>query len=179
MASKVAFVLGGANTLFADLEAAFQLGLRPDTTIMTNDTARDWKTDVDHWVTLHTEKMVGWMAIREEQGLPEAKHYWTSNTKTVPREHKAMYNYVTSWDGSSGLLGVTVALELGYSKIILCGIPLDKEAAHYFDDAPWPDAPRYRSAWTKRLSEMQGRVKSMGGYTARLLGQPDEDWLYG
>lgn len=175
---KVAFVLGGANTLSSDHERALKLlGREPDTMIMTNDTARDWKGDVPHFCTLHTEKMPKWIADRKAQGLPDALNYWTSNVKTIPPEHKGLYRNVKSWNGSSGLLGVTVALHLGYEKVILCGVPLDKKACHYFDDKDWMDAPRYRSAWTKHLHLMKGKVKSFTGWTNLILGEPTEEWL--
>lgn len=173
---KVAFVMGGANTLQADLEAAKSL-VKPHTLIFTNHIGRDWEGIVPHWVTLHTEKMPKWIREREDKGLPPAETFWTSNTKTIPPEHQNLYSHVPSWDGSSGLLAVTVAMWLGYEKIILCGVPLDKKACHYDDKDPWMDAPRYRSAWTKRLKLLKGRVKSLSGWTKEILGAPSPEWL--
>jgi hypothetical protein len=175
---RVAFVLGGANCLYDDLDEAFEI-VSPDTIIATNNAGRDFPHDLPHWVTLHTEKMPEWMAEREKMGYPKAEFFWTSNTKTIPIEHSNLYNYVPSWDGSSGLLAVTVALFLGYRRIILCGVPLDKKAAHYDDDAPWMDAPRYRSAWNRRMDCMQGKVKSFSGWTKMKLGYPTRGWCYG
>jgi len=170
--------MGGANTLPSDQEKALALIKNPpDTLIMTNDTGRDYFGRLPHWVTLHTEKMPQWIQERKEKGYPDADNFWTSNVKTIPKEHRTLYRRVPSWDGSSGLLGITVALHLGYEKIILCGIPLDKKACHYFDDGEWMDAPRYRSAWTRNLRAMKGKVKSFTGWTSLILGAPDEVWL--
>ncbi len=173
---KTAFVLGGADTLREDLSKALDL-VKPDTYITTNHAGRDLEGEVPHWVTLHTEKMPIWMAERKEKGLPDASQLWTSNTKTIPEEHKHLYKHVPTWDGSSGLLAITVAFYLGYERVILCGVPLDKKANHYDDDNPWMDAPRYRSAWTKRLHIIKGRVKSFSGWTNLILGVPTGDWL--
>lgn len=178
MRQKVAFVLGGAKTLREDLNYALALlDGQPDTWIACNHAGRDLVGTLDHWCTLHTEKMPAWIEQREERGLGPVGTFWTSNVKTIPPEHENLYQKVVSWDGSSGLLAITVALHLGYEKIILCGIPLDKKEEHYDYPGVWMDAPRYRSAWSKHLSEMNGLVKSPSGWTALLLGEPTKEWL--
>lgn len=174
---KVAFVLGGANTLHDDIFKASELA-NPDAFIATNHAGRDFDIDsVYHWVTLHTELMPGWIDERRASGRHELYQLWTSNVKTIPPEHDGLYNHVKSWDGSSGLLAVSVALHLGYERIILCGIPLDKKADHYDYPGPWMDAPRYRRAWVKHLDDMKGKVKSFNGWTSLILGEPTEAWL--
>ena len=175
---KIAFVLGGANTLHEEFDRALSI-VEPDTIIATNNAGRDFPTDLPHWVTLHTELMPGWMAERKAMGLPDAGQMWTSNTKTIPPEHAGLYNHVPSWDGSSGLLAITVALHLGYDRILLCGVPMDKLAAHYDDDKPWMDAPRYRAAWNRHMHKMRGKVKSWSGWTRLKLGAPTDDWICG
>lgn len=174
---QVAFVLGGANTLADDLIRANEL-VQPSTLIATNHAGRDFDGILPHWVTLHTELMPGWIAERSEKGYPDAEKFWTSNTKTIPPEHAALYNHVPTWDGSSGLLAITVAFHLGFEKIILCGVPLDKKACHYNDDQPWMDAPRYRGAWLKYMPHMLGRVKSFTGWTNLKFGEPTMEWLH-
>lgn len=174
---KVALVLGGANTLHTDFEHALLIHPGPYTIIATNNAGRDYHGILHNWVTLHTEKMPKWVKERREHGLPDAEQFWTSNTKTIPKEHEELYNHVPTWDGSSGLLAVSVALWLEYDKVILCGVPLDKQAAHYDDDAPWMDAPRYRAAWTKRLKILKGKVKSFNGWTSLILGEPTRAWI--
>lgn len=179
--SDVAFVLGGAKTLHEDWNAALQL-VTPHTYIATNETGRDFAGDLPHWCTLHTEKITDWYIERlfDRPGKVVGQ-FWTSNIKTLPNnefltpEH---FQHVQSWDGSSGLLAVSVAIALGYQKIILCGVPLDKKAGHYFSpDVPWMDGPRYRHAWIKHQEEMIPRVKSMSGWTQILLGAPTEEWI--
>lgn len=176
--ARVAFVLGGANCLHRDLRVAESL-VSPSTIVATNNAGRDYPGELPHWVTLHTELMPAWIAERESAGLPPAQNFWTSNVKTIPPEHERLYNRVESWDGSSGLLAITVALALGYDKIILCGVPLEKRAAHYDDDRPWDDAPRYRAAWSRHMHLMEGKVKSFSGWTWLKLGAPTEEWIYG
>lgn len=176
MNRRVAFVLGGADTLDSDILRANELAA-PGTIIATNHAGRDLDGILPHWVTLHTEKMPEWVAERKTKGYPDAERFWTSNTKTIPPEHKLLYSHVPTWDGSSGLLAITVALHLGYDKIILCGVPLEKTSCHYDDDQPWMDAPRYRAAWTKHMHYMEGKVKSFTGWTEYRLGAPTREWL--
>ena len=151
----------------------------PDTVIAANGAGRDYPDALPHWVTLHTEKMPAWKEEREAAGLPPVGQFWTSNTKTIPPEHSDLYQHVESWDGSSGLLAITVALHLGFDKIILCGVPLDKKAAHFDYPGDWLDAPRYRSAWLRRMGDMLGKVKSFSGWTHRKFGSPTQEWLDG
>lgn len=87
--------------------------------------------------------------------------------------------------GTSGLFAVKIALALGSSKIIICGIPMDG-SGHYFDPpdakknntddfsnkagfAPWHDVARIQIA--------SDRVRSMSGRTAQLFGKPTKEWV--
>jgi hypothetical protein len=71
--------------------------------------------------------------------------------------------------GSSSLLGIQAALMvLGYGRVILCGCPLEGP-----DRAGKPNLYEpYRKGYEARKKEMQGRVKSMSGWTRDFLGSP-------
>ena len=90
------------------------------------------------------------------------------------------------WDisfpgGTSGMFGCYIGLAMGYSKIILAGIPMDG-TGHFFDP-PWvgtveltQDAEKI--VWTQAANGLfRGRVKSMSGNTRKWLGEPTEDWI--
>jgi len=75
--------------------------------------------------------------------------------------------------GSSALLGVQAALLLGYNRIILCGCPLtgkNEQNGSY---------ENFRNGWIPRVREIDGRVRSMSGWTKELLGAPTQEWLDG
>ena len=57
------------------------------------------------------------------------------------------------------------------------GVPLTREAEHYDKPGLWRDAGNYRKGWVEHATTMNGRVRSMSGWTAELLGQPDAAWL--
>lgn len=68
--------------------------------------------------------------------------------------------------GSSAMLGVEVAIGLGYEKIIVAGCPLtDKGYA------------RFQKGWDARLDKIKDKVRAMSGYPRQLLGAPTEEWL--
>lgn len=83
-----------------------------------------------------------------------------------PKQYDEKYRKVQCYSGSSSLFGVKVGIKLGYSKIVLCGCPLD--SGHYKD---------FQVGWLFVADLLQGRVKSMSGWTRHLFGEPTEVWL--
>jgi hypothetical protein len=86
------------------------------------------------------------------------------------------------WQGTSGLYAVQVALEeLGFDGVILAGCPMDAAAGtlapehSLMTEAERVD--RYRPEWLKALPEIGSRTRSMSGWTRKLLGAPDAEWL--
>jgi hypothetical protein len=101
------------------------------------------------------------------------------------------YNYCTitgetnvgRMHGSSAMFGTLVGLELGYSKIVLAGCPLDMNGHWYFENKTKETlGPIWLGvdfmAWIdfKEQKEAQ-KVRSMSGYTAKILGVADREWL--
>lgn len=174
---KVIFALGGANCLHDDLTRAKAI-VEPDTIIATNHAGKDYGGIVDHWCSMHPEKMNGWVNERTKKGLPPAKMLWRPRHK---QPHGLEMQAAPSWGGSSGLLAVTVGLlYCEATHIIVCGMPYEPENAHYDDvRTPWSEASRYRASWNRYFNQMRDRVRSMSGWTRQLLGEPDERWLNG
>lgn len=171
--ARTAIVLGGADCLIDDAMAAVRF-FTPDVWVACNHAGRDWPGRVDHWCTMHPDLMQGWRLVRRRAGLEPAAHYWCPKGRATAGGMR--FHQAESWGGSSGLLAATVAMTLGASRVILCGIPLQREFAHYDDRKPWMEAHRYRAAWIRTRPRMHGIVRSMSGWSAELLGRPDEDW---
>ena len=168
--TRRALVLGGAKSVWQDAERALEMA-EFDAVIATNDAGARWSGRLDHWCTLHREKLPRWEKERRLRGYPGGYVRWGhAADKRVDR-------VTTDWRGSSGLFAVKVAIELGYSRIVLAGVPMAADGAHFFSDEAWTAARGYLSAWNVRAKEMAGRVRSMSGWTARLLGEVDERWL--
>jgi hypothetical protein len=165
-APRRAVVLGGADCVWNDIAELVNYDPAwPDVVIAVNNVGYAYPGVIHHWVSLHPDKLRReWEPLRPG---PAAYQDWTD------RFPQPGMRRVTPWSaGSSGLLGVTVAVDmLGCSEVVVCGIPLDTRP-HFDDDQAWTDALKHQHAWRRRLELMIGRVRSMSGWTAELLGRP-------
>jgi len=114
-----------------------------------------------------------WIPARRKKGLPDAGQLWHPRHRgkwpgSIPIE---------SWGGSSGMLCIAVAFELECTHIVLAGVPMVKLNNHFDDPKPWFECRQYHSVWKKLQPKLQGRVKSLSGWTKDLLGEPTEEWL--
>lgn len=83
--------------------------------------------------------------------------------------------------GTSALNACYLGIALGYSNIVLAGVPLDN-SGHYFDP-PWcvtnfinevPERDGELRYWKDAKENIfNGKIKSLSGRTAELLGCPD------
>lgn len=169
-----ALLLGSANTLEADKAAALGL-FEPDLIIACNHAARDEPGRVDHWVTMHPDQLPAWITARARAGRSPAGRFWHARHRPLPKGLTS--TPIENWGGSSGLLCVAVAFELGVERIVLAGIPILKTARHYDDPRHWEEARGYWPAWERHAPRLQGRVKSLSGWTCNLLGSPTGEWL--
>lgn len=171
---RTALVLGSGNTLADDKAKALEL-FTPDLVIACNHAGRDEPGRVDHWVTMHPDLMPHWLSQRRAAGRPEPGQLWHARH----RPPKLESTQIESWGGSSGLLCVAVAFEVGAERVVLAGVPMCKNNRHYDNHEQWWEARQYWPAWEKNVGRMQGRVRSFSGWTAKLLGLPTREWLDG
>jgi hypothetical protein len=173
-----ALCLGSAACVYDDLAMVRALGVSQDrgwVLVAVNQIAAKWNGPVDHWATFHPEKLQQWKNQRHAAGLPPAGEYWTATRRVIP--NRMEINRVPNWGGSSGLLAARVALELGATHVVLCGIPLDYAQGHFNTPAiPWREGGSYRRGWVEHALELT-RVKSSSGWTRELLGAPTAEWL--
>lgn len=188
-----ALVLGGADCVWEDvLKVEALVGEQwPGLVIAVNDVGCVWPRHLDHWVTLHVEKLSVWKMIRERQGFSNGYRLWGRRGRKTYVDH-----VVRPWGGgSSGLFGVTVAFFLGCEKIVLCGMPMEA-TAHFGESVEhdrgrrWNGVKGHLSAWTHKdnVDKMRGRVRSISmvndpetgrrrpSFTRQLLGPPTRAW---
>lgn len=164
----IAAVLGGASGNLDELAAAGPV----DAVFAVNDAAAEYAGPLAAFVTLHPEKLPQWMAKRRSLCLPEPAEIVAHDTHPLVTR-VADYRFPgMNASGSSGLFAVKVALEAGFDHVVLCGVPMDADRAHYFDPSQWSEVASFREAWEIALVHLQGRVTSMSGWTAMLLGKP-------
>lgn len=146
---------------------------RPHLTIACNYAGRDYPERIDAWVTLHPELMGKWERERAKAGRNTDYRLFAHTAKhgCDPEIHKER------WKGSSGLYMAQIALWMRCRAVILAGVPMDKDAGHFNYEGPWSDVERYRSGFRAAAAECGPSIRSMSGWTARLFGEPDGDWL--
>lgn len=145
---------------------------------------------ISYLVSLHPEHAEEYKSQRRALGYPGTCH-------TIA--HKGFPDILIRHNGErggSGLYAVRCGLELGYDRIVLAGMPTDSQ--RYFFDLPKMESllPRnlridpvradaykrrwvgdaYQKTWRLAESDLKPYVRSMSGYTARLLGEPDTEY---
>lgn len=144
--------------------------------IAVNDAGSHWPRALDHWTTLHPERMPGWEELRREHGFDMDYVTWG-------RRPNLMDRVIKPWGGgSSGMLAVVVARALDCTRCVLCGIPMTntahfKESTVHQNKPNWPHAENHWKVWTRFKDNMLGWVTSMSGRTRNLLGAPTRAWL--
>lgn len=173
---KVAAVLGGASGGYEELAT-----LRDMADVVAvyavNDAAADYEGELAAFVTLHPEKLPGWLAARRDAGRPEPR-------EVIAHEQKAHVTRVVDYrwpgmtsSGSSGLFAAKIAMETQPYPVVLCGVPMDANRAHYFNFATWNDVNGFFRGWEAAHQFIKDRVRSMSGWTAEFLGRPTPEFL--
>lgn len=177
---STAIVIGGANSAWSDLDAARKL-CTFDHVVCVNHAGIHYDGPVSAWASYHVELLWRmWIPARASAGNPTAESYWTAmyrGRRLGPRVPLKMRT-LEGAGGSSGLLGARVGAALA-DRVVLCGIPMDASYEHYDKPGPWKECDKYRRYWEEKLPEIGGKVRSMGGWSAELLGKPDAEWLAG
>lgn len=158
LSGREVLILGGAECLASDLAA---LGEWSGPVMAVNESGIA-APRLDLWVSLHPNKLHFWMLKRGK---------WDFLSCGI---HKKFGDYCDfyqepRWNGSSGLYAVDVALSLGASGAVLCGVPMDgSKNAHRGKE--WTPFEHYRKGWIDALPTLKGRVTSMSGWTREVLG---------
>lgn len=210
-----AAILGGADCVWEDFRRLEDMvgGHWAYTTIAVNDAAchvppwrcecgrcqEAWDTDLgprtlDAIVTLHPEKLYDvdpesgdggrWLERRRKNGHDDGCQLWANRAKDL------VHHVIKHWGGgSSGLLAVAVAYEMGADQVVLCGVPMTErphfpESEEHDGEGDWVHADSHWRAWKRKLRRddhrsryLQENVRSMSGRTREVLGAPDFSWL--
>ncbi len=174
---RLALVLGGANVVWEDAAAALDMA-EPDYVFACNDIGTRWAGPLEGWATLHPEKMPGWRAERARRGfLPAREHIGHEMAQGIDRAIDYRFPGMTG-SGSSGLFAVKAAMEKA-DRVILAGVPIDPTGAHFFDAKEWADWQSFIPGWQNAMPHIKDKVRSMSGWTRKLLGAPSPQWLAG
>ena len=181
-AGKKLVVCGGARSVWDDLLTLNVSGENPNGfDVMTvNDVTMHYDGKITHVYSNDARWLPKWIAARRD--LITRKYGGIQYVHSCGTG--ARYNWPWPGNGSSGLGAVYTGLAMGYSTIVLCGIPLD-DAGHYFDP-PWKRTNFSREVGNQTNGDLQywanakrtvfdvvkpkACVRSQSGRTRELLG---------
>lgn len=171
MTAGIAVVLGGAAGAFDELSRASQI--QPVRYLVAvNDAACHYPGKLDAFVTLHPEKLSGWLGARRTAGLPAPRTVIAHTAAPLVTEVVDYQWPGQTGSGSSGLFAAKIALERTALPVVLCGVPMQADRAHFFNEQPWGEVNQFTKAWEWASKEGRlARVRSMSGWTASLLGE--------
>ena len=168
--NKSAIVIGGAESVWRELDA---LSLPDADIIAINDAGCHYPGKLAMWITLHPQKMPTWKQQRAAKGFDMAMltvgHVSPGELPKFTDEGSDCWRGKGKASGSSGLFACQIALDKGYDKIILCGVPMNGDK-NLFRGKAWADFVGYRQTWLDKLHLIEEKVVSQGGWTAELLG---------
>lgn len=185
--SDVCLVTADAMCLSDDVKAFEAWGI-PHDVYCLNRSLLYFERPVRHWAAVDQEEGAWFTEFANEKSSPEActvRHtmgtcggydvYWQMDLDEENPHHKDL------WPGSTGYFGVLTAAYMGYKKIVLAGMPLDRTG--HFYEPPGTDGPCWIGAcytqWMdfKMQSPEADKVRSMSGYTAFMMGKASKEWV--
>lgn len=137
--------------------------------------------DIQHAASYHPEEFPEFYARRKKIGgnLDYKTH---SHETGKGRKGEVIFTPDYIWplidrhpfSGSSSFLGAQASIALGYKKIILCGCPMSGPNIL----APKKSAyDTFQKGWIKHVDKLEGKVRSVSGWTKDFLGYPSKEWL--
>lgn len=181
---KAALVVGCGTGVWEEVEAAKRL-VKFDAVYCVKLAGVHWKGGRFTWATLHPEFMDDYEKQRADLGY----HWDYEIVAPLPGEvgmhgkkgniaRRVTYRYPgMNASASSGGYAAKVALDDGFEKVILAGVPMRQEDNHFTRGKPWLQRDGFINGFNLSLPHFKGRVKSLSGWTREQLGEPTKEWL--
>lgn len=170
MGPRILIVVGSAPTALDDIHALPEAGGMRDYMIVGKHAARlpiPWR--VEYLATYHPEDIEAARAFR-------FKAMGNIDYKVICHKKEPGVDIVVPYEppsGSSSFLAALGGKLLGYQKIILCGCPL----AVVPGQARNENYAVFREGWEVHSGKLEGKARSMSGWTRDHLGAPTNDWM--
>ena len=172
-------VMGGAKCVWDDLNEASKIISLPFDLAAVNDIGVYYSNRINHWLSLE-RKISEWYEQRNNNhyDMRLLVHVYYHD-KLI--DHKRHINYFWKMNESpimSGIFAPIALKSLGYSKIILAGIPSD-EQPRFFDppNKKYHASKASKSNWLNFQDYFGDSLRSMSGYTRELFEEPTREWL--
>lgn len=195
--TKPLIICGSGRSLFSDLHSVWQNLSRPRERahwprdlhnvfdFMAINDAYLALDHVDHLVSYHDELIWPLLMLRGPREAINGEYVVRVPVQTHSQRQAKGVKKVWAFEdggGSSSFLGVQIGLELGYSRIVLCGVPFDTSGRFY--QPAWTHGHDYAATdgweiWERwKTGGKLEAVRSLSGRTRDLLGEPERDWLW-
>jgi hypothetical protein len=168
----IALVLGCAENVWQDSYAILNQ-CSPDGIFACKDMIAKWPARIDYGCTLHPDRTDGYLQERSHKKYPMGFDVYAHRNFQSRTTHKELRD----WAGSTGLFAVRVAIEMGFSGIVLAGVPMQKQYGHITRKEPWVAAKQFHNGWNKHREELEHCVRSMSGWTRQMFGTPTKAWF--
>lgn len=191
---RTVLVVGCASCVWDDVAAARALATY-DAVYCVKQIGIRWPEPFQVWATLHPEAMDDYEAQREALGFP-AGYEIVAPLETEVGMHgkkgRVARRVTYRWPGmtssaSSGIYGVKVALDDGFDRVVIAGIPMSHEGGHFLPETRnmqgqlrgdrWLQRDAFMPGFEKSVKFMKDKVRSMSGLTMETLGSPTREWL--
>jgi hypothetical protein len=162
----ILLVVGSSSRIAPDVSLAHSmLGGLPFDVMVVNNTGAIYTDPIKYVATWHPDDMEHFRENRAKVGgnmdftvVTQFSHY---------EQFGAMHVGVTISGGSSALYAVLAGIQLGYSRVLIAGVDLRGEYAHF------------QKGWAKSYEAIKDKVRALSGYPNELLGPPSPEWLAG
>ncbi len=185
MALRIGLCHGGGLGVYEESARALELlrAVGAEVTFIAVNEAGIELPRLDHWGTLHPNKLPVWTKMRADLGNPDGYATWSLS------KHKTIQNVIRQWRaGSSGLHSLDIGINgLGLDGVIGCGVHID-DRPNQFSKKPWVSCKSFRRGWQNHevLPVLRARARCMSTphpvtgeppWTVTLIGEPTEEWL--
>ena len=186
--NDVLLILGDGRTMISDLTQFMDWDIPHDAACIGR-CVKSYPKNIKHWFNADGETAIAWVKqIKEQHGNGLIAHTlgyvegfdadW--DIEQPDYHYREITNEAHRLHGSSSMFATLVGLEMGYSKIVLGGCPLDAEGHWYFEPSQETLGPIWLGldfmAWLD-LARETDKVRSLSGYTAQIVGEARREWL--
>jgi hypothetical protein len=189
---ETVLITGDGNCLAQDVKSFEDLDI-PHDVYCVNRSMLFFERPINHWGAVDCEESMWFTENVNSKIKPTGHRILRHSIGILPQGfdvfwRASSYAQMTAygqhlWQGNSVFLAILSSINMGYKRLVLAGVPLDTNK-HWYDPegAEGPNwlGKVYRQWMDFKLKHSQAdKVRSMGGYSAFILGAPDKEWFNG
>jgi hypothetical protein len=175
LSGQAAIIAGSAKGVFDEVEAATAI-LQRVNIFAVNDVGVILP-HVDHFVSLHTPKLVHWVELRRDETSAGYgnRDFRVHDGGLYDKREWYQWKALTPTMSLSGMFAAQIAYLMGCHLIVLCGVPCDS-TPRYWETGTSTKNTGYQNSQRQIREEMaykpnfKSRVRSMSGWSREFFG---------